>query len=124
MLTAQALLGDPTDWQRITSSPSTRITPTVAVETNIPLLSVDVDPQLPKHIRYLYAKYLSVRQMLDTGLVIQSWTTFPSLVREVELYGCEYIHVALHHDPSLLTCSSGPRSHCRGKGTESRDNGS
>lgn len=89
MLTAQALLGDPTDWQRITLSPSTRITPTVAVETNTPLLSVDVDPQLPKHIRYLYAKYLSVRQMLDTGLVIQAWTTFPSLVREVELYGCE-----------------------------------
>ncbi|KAK5055251.1 hypothetical protein LTR84_013001 [Exophiala bonariae] len=97
MLTAKALLATPTSGQ---GKPPTNITPTVATETSTPLMSTEVDPYLPKHIRYLYTKYLSICQMLDTGLVPQAWTTFPSLVREVDLYGLDEDHTAGERAPS------------------------
>lgn len=100
MLTTQALLADSTDGQGYTSSQSTVVQPTGLVESNKPLLSTDMDLQLPRHIRLMYSKYLSVCQMLDTGMVTQAWTTFPSFVREVELYGCECIYMTFpYYDP-------------------------
>lgn len=100
MLTAKALLATPTPGQGKTS---TKITAMATTETNVPLLSIEADPHLPKHIRHLHAKYLSICQMLDVGLVAQAWTTFPSLVAEVELYGCKCLQTYLYHDPCILT---------------------
>lgn len=99
MLTTQAFLTDSTDGQGFTSSQATVAQPSGAIESNKPLLSTDMDSQLPKHIRWLYSKYLSVCQMLDTGRVTQAWTTFPSFVREIELYGCEYICIPPYNNP-------------------------
>ncbi|KEF56601.1 uncharacterized protein A1O9_06790 [Exophiala aquamarina CBS 119918] len=89
LLTTQALLAESTDRQSSSSLQPTVVQSAGAIETSRPLLSIDMDLQLPKHIRWLYSKYVSICQMLDTGRVTQGWTTFPSLMREVELCGMD-----------------------------------
>ncbi|RVX69566.1 hypothetical protein B0A52_06630 [Exophiala mesophila] len=55
-----------------------------------PLVSSTSDPQLPKALRRLHSRYLSVKKLLDSGMAMQAWTTFASLVRDAEIMGREF----------------------------------
>ncbi|KAI1620474.1 hypothetical protein EDD37DRAFT_653542 [Exophiala viscosa] len=52
-------------------------------------VTADIDRVLARPLRRLYLKYLSTRQLLEAGNVIQAWTVMPTLVREAELLGLE-----------------------------------
>ncbi|KAK4943371.1 hypothetical protein LTR10_017045 [Elasticomyces elasticus] len=57
-------------------------------------VTADIERELSRPLRRLYLRYLSTRQLLEAGNVIQAWTVLPTLVREAELLGLES-----HRDP-------------------------
>jgi hypothetical protein len=55
-----------------------------------PIVTVAAVTSLPEPLQELHARYLTVQEQLDSGMVIQAWTSFPHLVREAEILGCKF----------------------------------
>lgn len=51
------------------------------------LVVIDIDDQLPNPLGRLYVKYLSARQLLDSGMVARTWTILSALIRDAKLIG-------------------------------------